>query len=170
MSDLLRASGLGKGSLYGAFGDKHALFLRVLRKYGEDKMGALRERLEATRSGAQVLRDFVLEPAADTTGAASRRGCLLANSSAELASVDPDVASQAQQIYSSMTAVLTSAAERAQIAGEITQDVDPESVAQATLAAQLGVVALGRAGMSPALLSATAHSAIDRILSPAPVR
>lgn len=31
MDDLLRVSGLGKGSLYGAFGDKRSLFLRVLR-------------------------------------------------------------------------------------------------------------------------------------------
>ncbi len=35
LDDLVAASGLGKGSLYGAFGDKRSLFLRVLREYDE---------------------------------------------------------------------------------------------------------------------------------------
>jgi AcrR family transcriptional regulator len=29
MDDILAATGLSKGSIYGAFGDKHQLFLRV---------------------------------------------------------------------------------------------------------------------------------------------
>jgi AcrR family transcriptional regulator len=30
--DILAPTGLGKGSFYGAFGDKHRLFLRVFRR------------------------------------------------------------------------------------------------------------------------------------------
>ena len=33
VEDLTAATGLGKGSLYGAFGDKHALFIRALDDY-----------------------------------------------------------------------------------------------------------------------------------------
>jgi TetR/AcrR family transcriptional repressor of nem operon len=33
LEDLMRVSGLGKGSPYAAFGDKHQLFLRALRSY-----------------------------------------------------------------------------------------------------------------------------------------
>ena len=33
VEDLSRATGLSKGSLYGAFGDKHGLFLRALDEY-----------------------------------------------------------------------------------------------------------------------------------------
>ena len=33
LQDLMRVTSLGKGSLYAAFGDKHELFLRVLRRY-----------------------------------------------------------------------------------------------------------------------------------------
>jgi TetR/AcrR family transcriptional repressor of nem operon len=34
LEDLTEATGLGRGSLYGAFGDKHALYLRALRGLG----------------------------------------------------------------------------------------------------------------------------------------
>ena len=33
VDDLTNVTGLGKGSLYGAFGDKHGLFLRALDDY-----------------------------------------------------------------------------------------------------------------------------------------
>ena len=33
VDDLTAATGLGKGSLYGAFGDKHGLFMRALDDY-----------------------------------------------------------------------------------------------------------------------------------------
>ena len=33
VDDLTAVTGLGKGSLYGAFGDKHGLFLRALDDY-----------------------------------------------------------------------------------------------------------------------------------------
>ena len=39
LDDLTAATGLGRGSLYGAFGDKRALFLRVLDEYCTDSAG-----------------------------------------------------------------------------------------------------------------------------------
>ena len=33
MADLMAATGLHKGSLYQAFGDKHALFIEALKRY-----------------------------------------------------------------------------------------------------------------------------------------
>jgi AcrR family transcriptional regulator len=43
LEDLKRVSGLGKGSLYAAFGDKHQLFLRALRSYNDANDSALRK-------------------------------------------------------------------------------------------------------------------------------
>ena len=36
MADLMAATGLHKGSIYGAFGDKHALFVEALTRYLAD--------------------------------------------------------------------------------------------------------------------------------------
>ncbi len=162
LDDLMRASGLGKGSLYGAFGDKRSLFLRVLRDYDEANDRKLRERLTAADRGVDFVRDFVRGPGNDATGA--RRGCLLANTTAELAMSMPDVAAEARRSYEATTRVLTEALDRAQREGDVDPDADAEELARAVLAAQLGIVALGRTGMDLDELATAADCALRRLL------
>ena len=169
LEDLLRVSGLGKGSLYGAFGDKHSLFLRVLRDYDNANLRTLRERLESAPRGLDLVREFVLGPVADPTGAVARRGCLLANSNSELAASTPDVAAEARRSYDAMTTILTEALERARREGDLAPDADPAETARSVLVAQLGLVALGRTGMDVDTLAAAARSTLARLLpAPAP--
>ncbi|MEV0282270.1 TetR/AcrR family transcriptional regulator [Streptomyces sp. NPDC050610] len=169
MDDLLRVSGLGKGSLYGAFGDKRSLFLRVLRDYDDANLLVLRERLASAARGIDVVREFVLGPTGDPTGAVARRGCLLANSNAELAASTPDVAAEARRSYDAIATILTAALERAQREGDLAPDVDPAETARAALVAQLGLIALGRTGMDIDALTAVAQSTLARFL-PAPAQ
>ncbi|GAA1204709.1 TetR/AcrR family transcriptional regulator [Prauserella alba] len=166
VDDLMRASGLGKGSLYGAFGDKHALFLRVLREYNDANDRMLRERLAQLPRAVDMVREFVHGPSRDTTGSSAQRGCLLANSTAELATSMPDVAAEARRSYDATAGILTEAIERAQRDGDVAPDVDGGQVAYAVLAAQLGVVALGRTGMGVDALASVAESALARLLPP----
>lgn len=162
LDDLMRASGLGKGSLYGAFGDKRSLFLRVLRDYDEANDRMLRERLAAAKRGVDFVRDFVRGPRIDA--ATARRGCLLANTTAELAMSMPDVAAEARRSYEATTRVLTEALDRAQREGDVDPDADAEELARAVLAAQLGIVALGRTGMDLDELATAADCALRRLL------
>ncbi|WP_331772732.1 TetR/AcrR family transcriptional regulator (plasmid) [Embleya sp. NBC_00888] len=164
MDDLLRVSRLGKGSLYGAFGDKRSLFLRVLRDYDDANLLMLRKSLESAARGIGVVREFVLGPTDDPTGAVARRGCLLANSNAELASSTPDVAVEARRSYDAITTILTAALERAQREGDLDPDLDPAETARAALVAQLGLIALGRTGTDVDVLTTVAQSALARLL------
>ncbi|TLW90586.1 TetR/AcrR family transcriptional regulator [Saccharomonospora piscinae] len=164
VDDLMRVSGLGKGSLYGAFGDKHNLFLRVLREYNDANDRMLRERLASVPRGIDLVREFVRGPSCDSTGTSARRGCLLANSTAELAARMPDVAAEARRSYDATAKVLAEAIERAQREGDVDPDADANQIACAVLAAQLGVVALGRTGMDVDTLASVAESALERLL------
>lgn len=164
VDDLMRASGLGKGSLYGAFGDKHSLFLRVLRDYNDANDRMLRERLAAAPRGIDFVREFVRGASRDSTGDSARRGCLLANSTAELAASMPDVAAEARRSYDATTQILVEAIERAQREGDVDPDAEADRIACAVLAAQLGVGALGRTGMGVDVLAAVAESALGRLL------
>lgn len=166
VDDLMRVSGLGKGSLYGAFGNKHDVFLRVLREYDDANDRILRERLASVPRGIDFVREFVRGPSCDPTGASARRGCLLANSTAELAASMPDVAAEARRSYGATARVLTEAIERAQREGDVDPDEDATRIASAVLAAQLGIVALGRTGMGLDALVAVAESALARLLPP----
>jgi AcrR family transcriptional regulator len=169
MDDLLRVSGLGKGSLYGAFGDKRSLFMRVLRDYDDANLLKLRERLESAARGIDLVREFVVGPTGDPTGASARRGCLLANSNAELATSTPAVAAEARRSYDAISAILTAALERAQREGDLDPDTDPAETARAVLVAQLGLIALGRTGMDIGVLTTVAQSALARLL-PSPTQ
>src|ERR1700737_3691650 len=83
VDDILGATGLGKGSLYGAFGDKHRLFLRVFDNYCTAVTEATRRALDGPDAGAyRRLGSHVLAVADATAADISLRGCLLANGTA----------------------------------------------------------------------------------------
>lgn len=164
LDDLLAASGLGKGSLYGAFGDKKSLFLRVLRLYDEANDQMLRGQLEHAERGIDVIRGFVTGPVHDPSGEQARRGCLLANTAMELSVSVAEVAAEARRNYAATTAVLTDAVRRAQREGDVALRLDPDVTARAVLAGQLGLIVLGRVGQDPAALSVMAEALLDGLL------
>ena len=77
IDDLVAGMGVGRPSLYAVFGDKRAIFLRVLRAYAERK-GALAAK---TLLSPQTLRDsiasFLRYNVESSTEKGSARGCLL---------------------------------------------------------------------------------------------
>jgi len=164
LEDLLVASGLGKGSLYGAFGDKKSLFLRVLRMYDEANDRMLRGWLEQADRGIEVIRSFVTGPVRDPGGEQARRGCLLANTAMELSVSAVEVAEEARRSYAATTAVLADAVRRAQREGDVAPRLDPDVTAHAVLAGQLGLVVLGRVGQDPAALSVMAEALLNGLL------
>jgi TetR/AcrR family transcriptional regulator, transcriptional repressor for nem operon len=161
LDTLLAASGLGKGSLYGAFGDKQHLFLRVLRDYDDANDRMLREWLETADRGVDVIRRFVAGTVGDEQ---ARRGCLLANTAVELSGSVPEVAAEARRSYAATTAALADAVRRAQREGDVGAGVDAEETARAILAGQLGLIVLGRIGQHPAALSAMAETLLHGLL------
>lgn len=164
LEDLLAASGLGKGSLYGAFGDKQSLFRRVLRAYDEANDRMLRTWLEEADRGIDVVRRFLIGSLAEPGGEQARRGCLLANTAVELSASTPEVAAEARRSYDATTAVLADAVRRAQREGDVRADLDPRQAAQAVLAGQLGLIVLGRTGQDPAVLVTLAETLLAGLL------
>jgi len=163
LDDLLRASGLGKGSLYGAFGDKRQLFLRALRSYTERVHEELRASL-ATGRALTALRRFLESPIDEPDDTGARRGCLLANSTCELSSADPEVLEHAHRAYETSTTLIAACIARAQEEGDLPPETDPTVLARSLLAAQQGVLFMSRTGMDTATLTATARSLADRLL------
>lgn len=164
LQDLMRVSRLGKGSLYAAFGDKHELFLRVLHRYVASLNHAVRASIDSAPRAVDALRSFVMTPVGDSADRVARRGCLLANSTTELASTDSAVAVEAQRTYEGITVVLTEGVRRAQVEDDLDPSVDPVSVARALLATQQGLTFMGRTGMDVETLAATAHSLAAQLL------
>jgi AcrR family transcriptional regulator len=161
LDDLTRASGLGKGSLYGAFGDKHKLFLRTLDDYVTDSCAALRQNLEESECAVAGLRGFLL------AGALSlRHGCYLANSTTELAAADPEVAERARGAYEGIVGLVADTVRRAQREGDLPDEIEPAAFARTLQAAQQGIVYMGRSGMPAEQLAEVAQDLAGRLLPP----
>ncbi|MFI1465083.1 TetR/AcrR family transcriptional regulator [Nocardia carnea] len=163
LEDLMQVSGLGKGSLYAAFGDKHQLFLQALRGYTDARHDELRKMLTETSRALGALR-MLLEAPAD-----ARRGCLMANSTYELGHADPEVLAHAHRTYEISTALIADCVARAQREGDVAAGADPTALARALLAAQQGLVFMGRTGLDTAPLAATARSLAAQLLPDRPV-
>lgn len=144
LAELEQATGLGRGSLYGAFGDKRTLFLKALGRYLETGMAARLERLSAPGGGraaiVAVFRDIARSACSDL----ERKGCMLTNCSMELAHRDPDLACQAARGLDRFEHAFVSAIRTAQAQGEIALDRDPTRLARFLAVCMEGMLVLAR--------------------------
>ena len=88
LSDLTAATGLQKGSLYAAFGDKRAMYQKALAFYDRTVIDGAAAML-TTSSGPERTLDAFLQSAIDAAiKQKDRRGCFLCNATVDQAAVD----------------------------------------------------------------------------------
>jgi TetR/AcrR family transcriptional regulator, transcriptional repressor for nem operon len=168
MDAIAAATGLGKGSLYGAFGDKHQLFLRVFDAYCTDIADAVGRSLDGPDDEAfERLCAHIRAIAANTAADTARRGCLLAKGTAELSEHDADVAARSLRTFDILEESLAVDIQAAQRHGDIDPAADPRQLADLVLAVLRGIEALGKAGKDQATLQAIAETAIAVLPRPA---
>jgi TetR/AcrR family transcriptional repressor of nem operon len=170
LDDLTAATGLGRGSFYGAFGDKHALFIRVLTAYCEEQALAVRAALKGSGSPCRRLVKFIRQAGVAVAEDTDRRGCLMAKSAAELAATDTEVAQIVKKTIDSLHASIRSCIEEGQFAGELDPTADATALAGTILALVRGLEALGKAGASPELVTSSADELVrllPRVKKPA---
>lgn len=170
VDDILAVTGLGKGSLYGAFGDKHQLFVRVFNDYCDETVASARTALEGPDAEAYSrLCAHVRAVAQSIADDTELRGCLLAKGTEELAGIDPVVGARAQRTFQELTDVIVGCIEAAQRAGDITATAVPEDLAGLILAVVRGMEALGKGGASADAVRATAEAALALLHTPVAV-
>jgi TetR/AcrR family transcriptional repressor of nem operon len=166
VDDLTSVTGLGKGSLYGAFGDKHGLFLRALDDYIGTALDGVRAQLRDPKYSAydrlvRHIRAQVKAIAADK----SRRGCMMAKSAAELSAIDETVEQEVERAYAAWIAELVDCIKEAQRDGAIGKKQNPQVLATTLLAFMRGQEALHKGGVKPAQIKAAAEQMITLLRS-----
>src|SRR5260370_8021932 len=90
LADLVAATGLNKGSLYAAFGDKRRLYLAAMERYERDgidrTVAILRDAADPSAAIAAMFDGVIA-----AVERRDRRGCLLCNASLDPAPYDPAV-------------------------------------------------------------------------------
>lgn len=163
MRELLDAMGIGRGSFYDTFGDKHTLFLSALDRFREVRTLWVEEALRWEGLGGveEVFRRsldglYQFRPP---------RGCLLANSAVELAPHDPEVAARISDSIGRTEDAFQGALERAGNRGEIPSDSDPRALARFLVNTLHGLRVLARAGADRETLEDTVRVALGALRS-----
>lgn len=91
-SDIIKVTGLQKGSLYAAFGDKRSLYQHALAKYDSDELSAgIKMLRDESRSGLKRLTMLMQSVVDNAETEQGRWGCLLCNAAIDQAPFDKGV-------------------------------------------------------------------------------
>ena len=164
VDDLTAATGLGKGSLYGAFGDKHSLYLRALDDYIASSLDDVRASLrDPVFSAGQRLARHVRGQARMLVADKRRRGCLMAKSAADLGATADAVEAKVADAYAVWRGELAACIAEAQRDGDVDPRLNPRALAGVLLAFMRGQEALHKGGATPAQLRAAADEMVSLI-------
>jgi AcrR family transcriptional regulator len=166
--DLMEATGLGKGSIYKAFGNKHSLYVRVFSDYCQGLVAQAREELRegphaVLTSPMARLERYVVSLADAFATESPRRGCFLTKVTADRAGEDDMVAATARRAFEDLAGALASAIRNAQDAGEAAEHVDATALGYLLLSVVRGIDCMAKAGVDGTTLRQTAQSALELI-------
>ena len=159
MQDLVDAMGIERGSIYGAFGSKRALFLKALTHYDQVYREAWFEERASSSSPRQAVLDVFEAAVSVTVEDGSRDGCLLVNTALELSPHDDEIAAIVDHAFTEAEAFFRTMIERGQAAGEISTEVNAVSTARALLGLFLGLRVLSRSRPEETVLRSIADQA-----------
>ena len=128
VQDLVDSLGLGKGSIYNAFKNKHKLFLATLDRYA-DRSNSLFQGILNEASTKEAFRKLFLFLIDEIINDDEQRGCFIINATTELAAIDPDVAERINLNQKRQITCFSNALQTAKENGDISPDLDPEALA-----------------------------------------
>lgn len=165
LDDLGAATGLNRPSLYGAFGDKHALYLQALRLYTEQSDAAIAQALagRSLREGLQRVYDLALQLYCPADAAA--RGCLLIGTAATEAPRDEAIRQALAEALRGFTAAFEARLRRAVDEGELPAGTDAAMRAQLASAVLHSMALRARAGEARETLAAFAAAGVEMVVS-----
>lgn len=147
MSDLEVALDMGRQSIYNAFGDKHALFIKALERYTSWNRERLAALLLAPDAGLGTITSFFEGMVEVSAKDGRRRGCLVANSILEVGGADEDIAKSCEVNQTLVLRGFENALANAVSEGEVSESLDVKATARALMSHTYGLSVLSKAGM-----------------------
>lgn len=159
MSDLVEATGINRGSIYAAFPNKHALFMRALEHYDRVYRQDHLQRMAAEHDPPQAIIAVFETAASKPPGEDLPWGCLLVNSALELSPHDAKVSEFVDRSLRAVEKFFKARLDEAGEQGLVKNKLDTSATAKSLLGLFLGLRVLTRARGS--------QSTIDAIISQA---
>ena len=158
LDDITAATGLAKPSLYAAFGDKNALFLKVLDRYHERIVANAERALKQGPSARDTVERWLKGFVPFCSGAKGTRGCLSVNTAVDGASDQKEVRMSIERFNRKLEQLLSKRlrADRAQFSNAF----DPDVSAHTIMAIYLGLMVMAKDAPDAARVRATLNQAM----------
>ena len=158
LDDITAATGLAKPSLYAAFGDKNALFLKVLDRYHERIIANAEPVLNDGPSARDAIERWLTGFVPFCSGVRGSRGCLSINTAADGASEQKEIRKKVERFNRKLEELLRNRlrADRTQFSDAF----DPDSAARTIMAIYLGLMVMAKDAPDAARVRATLHQAM----------
>jgi TetR/AcrR family transcriptional regulator, copper-responsive repressor len=168
LDNLSAATGLNRPSLYGAFGDKRALYLQAYRRYREHVREAFAPLLAEKAPLRDKLRRILLA-ALDLylSGEEGPRGCFTVLSASSDAIADPEIRKMVGEAIDNTDRAFERLFEDARAAGELGADADPRRLALTASATIHTLSVRARARIPRAAIEPIVDDAVQTICGPA---
>jgi len=139
LADLTECTRMNKASLYRVFGDKHQLFKAALKNYADTEFRETTSVVSTAASPLENLRAVVNKIIDD---ADSEKGCMMINSTVELAPHDPEVKQMLKGFGEQRVQAIEAMISQAQAADEIRAELDPHKLAMSLMITFAGSAAM----------------------------
>ncbi|MCU7248013.1 TetR/AcrR family transcriptional regulator [Pseudomonas koreensis] len=165
LDSIASAAGMNRPSLYAAFGDKHALYIKALDQYWETAHAAMQAALkDSSLTLEQALSAFYEgQLAIYFSGDGQPRGCFAIGTATTEAVEDPEIRQVLSLRLSQLDADLQTRLQLAIDAGELKADADLAALAVLASSLLHSISIRARAGKSREELAALARSAVSVI-------
>ncbi len=166
LSDIARAAGVQRGSLYNAFGTKEALFLCAYERYADAYLASVEDALRkgALRTRLTAFFTFAIN---NFCSGSPPRGCPTTRGLMEISSVEGEgLNDETRQVFADLLTRLTALIEGTLRKGREDNefDGDPKKTAEHIVAVARGLIVLERAFGVAAKLRGIAKHAVETIL------
>jgi TetR/AcrR family transcriptional repressor of nem operon len=161
IEDLVQCTGIGRGSLYDTFDDKHSLYLAALDHYIAFVRAQTTALLEQTGTLQEVLEQLFQAQVDILLSDPARRGCFLVNATIEMAPHDPEVNQIVQSSLQELEEGLYRLLIKAQVAGDLSWTYDPHQVAHFLVGTLFSIRVLARAKQDRRVLQDVVKTALS---------
>jgi len=167
LDDLSAATGMNRPSLYGAFGDKRALYIKTYQRYRDDARAAMvdifRQEMPIRKRLARIYAvalDIYLS-------GESPRGCFTVMTAASEAVFDPDIRAMVLEGFVELDKAFAACFRKASEKGELGEGADPVALSQLASATIHTIAIRARAGVPRKELESIVNGAIAVMLGAA---
>lgn len=144
LSDLIKATGVNKGSFYNAFGSKKKLFTMALLKYEREQRKEILAGFTALADPINAIAKLFDELIAQSHTDSEKKGCFLVNTALDLPNHDADIQELVKKGLKGTEAFFAEQLQLGLELGVVSQRVDPARDAKGLLSLLIGLRVLAR--------------------------